>query len=78
MPYLACFNSFIRYGIIFWDKATNICKVFKLLKRVIRIMSGTEPRASCRGLFGKLEILPVPCQYILSLMLFIIDYPNNF
>ena len=41
-------------------------------------MSGAEPRASCRGLFRKLEILPVPCQSILSLMLFIIDNPNNF
>jgi hypothetical protein len=41
-------------------------------------MSGAEPRASCRGLFRKLEILPVPCQYTLSLMLFIIDNPNNF
>jgi len=26
----------------------------------------------------KAEILPVPCQYILSLMLFIRDNPNNF
>ena len=41
-------------------------------------MSGAEPRSSCRGLFSKFEILPVPCQYILSLMLFIIDNPNNF
>ena len=41
-------------------------------------MSGEEPRASCRSLFRKLGILPVPCQYILSLMLFIIDNPNNF
>jgi hypothetical protein len=41
-------------------------------------MSGAEPRASCRRLFRKLEILPFPCQYILSLMLFIIDKPNNF
>jgi len=43
-------------------------------------MSGAEPRASCRGLFRRLEILPVPCQYtcILYLMLFIIDNPNNF
>ena len=41
-------------------------------------MSGAESRVSCRGLFIKLEILPVLCQYILSLMLFIIDNPNNF
>jgi len=46
--------------------------------RVKGIMSGAERRASCRGLFRKLEILPVQCQYILSLMLFIIDNPNNF
>jgi hypothetical protein len=41
-------------------------------------MSGAEPRAPCRHLFRKLEILPFPCQYILSLMLFIIVKPNNF
>jgi len=41
-------------------------------------MSGAEPRASCKGLYRRLEILPVLCQYILSLMLFIIDNPNNF
>ena len=47
-------------------------------KMVIRIMSGAEPRASCRGLFRKLEILSVPCPYALSLMLLIIDNPNTF
>ena len=41
-------------------------------------MSRAEPVASCRGLFRRLEILPVPCQYILSSMLFIIDNPNKF
>ena len=41
-------------------------------------MSEAEPRAPCRGLFRRLEIIPVPCQYILSLMLFVIDNPNNF
>jgi hypothetical protein len=40
-------------------------------------MCGAEPRASCKGLFRNLEILPVPCQ-IYILMLFIIDNPNNF
>ena len=60
MAYFAYFHSVIRYGIIFWDNATNSCKVFKLQKVVIRIMFGAEPRASCRGLFRKLEILPVP------------------
>ena len=69
------FHSVVRYGIIFWGSSTNSYKVFKLQKRII---PGTEPRASCRGLFRSLQILPVPCQYILSLMLFIIGNPNNF
>jgi hypothetical protein len=78
MAYIPYFRSIIRYGIIFWGNATNCCMIFKLRKRVIKVMSGAEPRASCRHLFSKLEILPFPCQYILSLMLFIIDEPNNF
>jgi len=69
MAYFAYFHSVIRYGIIFWGNATNSCKVFKLQKMVIRIMSGAEPRAACRGLFRKLEM---------SSMLFIIDNPDSF
>jgi hypothetical protein len=78
MAYFAYFHSVVRYGIIFWGNATNSYKVFKMQKKLIRLMSGAEPRASCRGLFRRLEILPVPCQYTLSVMLFIVDNPNNF
>jgi hypothetical protein len=47
---------------------------------VIRITSGVGPRDSCRSLFRKLDILPLPCEYtsILSLMLFVIDNQSNF
>jgi hypothetical protein len=76
MAYFSYFHSIIRYGIIFWGNATNSCMVFRLQKKV-RIMPSAEPRAPCRGLFKKLEILPVPCQYTLSLMLFVIDNSNS-
>jgi len=33
---------------------------------------------SCRRLFRKLNILPIACQYILSLMLFIVDNQKDF
>ena len=72
------FHSIVRYGIIFWGNSTTSYKVFKLQKSVIRIMRGAEPRASCRGLFRRLKISPFLCQYILSLMLFIVDNPDNF
>jgi len=78
MAYFAYFHSIVRYGIIFWGNATNSYKVIKLQKRVIRFMSVAEPRASCKVSFRRFEILLVPCQYVLSLMLFIIDNPNNF
>jgi hypothetical protein len=36
-------------------------------------MVGAHPGTPCRSLFKKLEILPVPCQYIFSLMNFLVD-----
>jgi len=41
-------------------------------------MAGVQPRTSCRSLFKQLEILPLPCQYILSLMSFIINHQEIF
>lgn len=78
MVYFSYFHSIIKYGIIFWGNSTNISRVFKLQKKVIRIISRVGPRDSCRGLFRKLDILPFSCEYILSLMLFVIDNQNNF
>jgi hypothetical protein len=43
-----------------------------------RIISGVGSKSSCRGLCRKFNILPVVCQYILSLMLFTVDNQNNF
>jgi len=68
----------LQYGIIFWGNSTHAHQVFKLQKRVIRVMSGVGPRSSCRSLFRKLNILPIACQYVLSLMLFIVDNQKDF
>jgi hypothetical protein len=46
--------------------------------RPVRIMAGVGTRSSCRGLFRKLKMLPLSCQYILSLMLFVIDNLKDF
>jgi hypothetical protein len=69
MVYFAYFHSVLTYGIIFSGNSTNVHQVFKVQKRTVRVMTGVGPRSSCRGLFRKLKILPLPCQYILSLML---------
>jgi hypothetical protein len=41
-------------------------------------MVGALPRTPCRNLFKKLEILPVPWQYIFSLMNFFVNNQENF
>jgi len=40
MMYFAYFLSVIKYGIILWGNSTNICHIFTLQKRIIRIVSG--------------------------------------
>jgi hypothetical protein len=76
--YFSYFHSTIKYGIIYGGNYTNNSRVFKLQEKVIRIISGAGPRDSLRNLFKKLDILPLPCKYILSLVLFVIDNQNNF
>ena len=53
-------------------------QVFKLQKRVGMVMSGVGPKSQCTSLFRKPNILPIACQYILSLMLFIVDNQKDF
>ena len=68
----AYFHSVIKYGIILGDNPSNNRKIFTLNKKTVRIMAGAQTRTSCRSPFPQLEILPVSCQYTLSLMNFII------
>ena len=76
--YFAYFHSIMSYGIIFWGNSTDSKKVFILQKKIIRIMTGSKQRDSCRSLFKRLEILPLPCQYIFSLMVFVAKNQGNF
>jgi hypothetical protein len=48
-------------------------KIFTLQKKIFRIMVGAHPRTPCRSLFKKLEILPVPRQYVFSLINFFVN-----
>jgi len=75
--YFAYFHSVLQYGIISWGNSTHVHQVYKLQKRVVRVMSGIGPRSSCRSLFRKLNILPIACRYILFLM-FIADNKKDF
>jgi hypothetical protein len=61
------------YGIIFLGNSPHSNNIFKLQKRVVRIITNSRNRDSCRELFRELEILPFYSQYIFSLLIFVID-----
>jgi hypothetical protein len=71
MIYFAYFHSIMEFGIIFWGVSVESKKVFLQQKRIIRIMTGSPPRTTCRTLFRKLKILTMFSQYILSSMRFL-------
>ena len=63
---------------IFWGSSSNSIKIFGLQKKIIRIMMGCRSTDSCKKTFFNLEILTLPSQYILSLLLFMIRNKNQF
>jgi hypothetical protein len=68
----------MTYGLIFWGSSTGSIKIFRLQKKIIRIMMGYRSNQSCRKLFRELGILPLPSQYIFSLLIFLSKNRNQF
>ena len=66
-------NAVISYGLPFWDNSPHVLKIFRMQERITRIMMGYKNKVSCRNLFRRLEILPFVSQYILLLMLFVVN-----
>jgi hypothetical protein len=72
MVYFAYVHSIMSYGIISGGYHPYSEKIFKIQKRVIRIITNSRMRDSYRELFQRLEILPLYSQYIFSLSIFMI------
>jgi hypothetical protein len=68
----------MSYGIIFWGNSARSISIFKLQKRIIRIITNSRNRDSRRHLFMKLDILPFYPQYLFSLLIFVIDNMSLF
>jgi len=83
MIYHSLFHSIMSCGIIFWGNSPHSPIIFKMRKRVIKILMGIGYRESCTGLFNELKILTLSSQYIFSLLLFAVHNrgyfaPNSF
>ena len=55
--YYANFQSGLRYGIMFWGGDKKCTKIFRLQIKVIRLITGTHKRESCRPTFRRFQIL---------------------
>jgi hypothetical protein len=58
------FHAHLRYGLTLWGGDPESIRIFRLQKKVLRIIGGTGRHASCMNLFKNLNILPLPYLYI--------------
>jgi hypothetical protein len=78
MVYFSTVHSIISYGIIFWGVSTHSKIIFKIQKRIIRIITSLGNKNSCWDLFKKLNILPLQSQYIFSILMFVVKNKDIF
>jgi hypothetical protein len=76
--YFSYFHSVMSYGIIFWGSSHLSNNIFKIKKRIIRIITTKCKRDSCQQLYKQLQILTFPAQYIFPLLMFVIKYTDFF
>jgi hypothetical protein len=62
--YYSYFHSVMNHGLLFWGSSTESIKIFKLQKKMIRIIMDYKSNHLCRELFVVLGILPLYSQYI--------------
>jgi hypothetical protein len=68
----------MTYGLIFWGNSHYKNIIFRLQKRIIRIIVGIRGTDSCREHIKELKILPLQSQYLLSLLFFVVDNGDYF
>jgi len=54
MIYYSYFHSVMTYGLLIWGHAMDSIKIFRLQKKIIRIMMGCVNSDSCRKSFFNL------------------------
>jgi len=68
----------MNYGIIFWGYSLHSSIIFRIQKKAIRILEGCGNRVSCTNSFKKLQIMALTSQYMLSLLMFVVQNKNFF
>jgi hypothetical protein len=71
--YYSYFYSVMTYGLFFWGNSSHADMVFKLQKRVIRLMMGCGYRESCKDLLKELYILPLKSFFLSFFLSFLVQ-----
>jgi hypothetical protein len=72
MTYYAYAHPIMSYGIVFWGNSIHSDQIFKIEKRIVRIIMKVGNRDSCHPLFKALNILPFYSQYIFSISISVV------
>lgn len=78
ISYHAYVESILRYGVIVWGNSTDMTRAFIAQKKCIRAICGIKPDDSCRPMFKKLCLLPLPCIYIYEICIFVVKHVQLF
>ena len=75
--HFAYFQSWLRYGIIFWGGSKESIKILHIQKKVIRLITGLKKCESCKQKFKENRILTVTSLYVLEVLCFIKKYKGS-
>ena len=67
--YYGYFQSLLSYGIAIWGGASSLDKLLIIQKRMLRIITMSPPKKSCKQTFKSLKILTAPSLYIYTLLI---------
>jgi hypothetical protein len=73
MVYYSYFHSRLIYGITLGGNSSFSMHIFRIQKRIIRVMSEFQSRDSCRDAFRDCGILPLQSQHIFPLLIFVVN-----
>lgn len=76
--YYGYVSSVLRYGLVIWGHSVDVQRAFRAQKKCIRAICGADYLDHCKPLFKRLKVLPLPCQYILDLCMFVKKHPRLF
>jgi hypothetical protein len=68
----------MKYGILVGVTPPAVEWYLLCRREVLRVIVDVKSTNSCRNLFISLEILPLPCEYIFTLMNFVVNNQEHF